>query len=171
MNSQPEINSVTHLDIGQRNQVRDRTAVEDLFQPRFCQQGSHVSSEKSRIYDVMSEKMTSNDKNDHIDEANKKDIVNEDKSMELRLKEDECIFWYGILYAIGSYMIKAARGANINSNDKVTHTSKKKSTSDGSTTVVSEVDIMYDHIITRLFCGYWILYTIAVNAENVKNNT
>lgn len=157
MHSQPEINTVTHLDISQRSQLRALTALQNIFQP-------HVPSKESSLYSIMLEKMTSKDNYE------KKNIGNKDKSMELRLKEeDECIFWYGILYAIGSYMINAARSANINSNDMVINTPKKKCTknTDGN----SDFDIMYDHIITRLFCGYWILYTIAVNAENAKNNT
>lgn len=55
-------------------------------------------------------------------------------------------YWYNILYAVGSYMVDNAKKNLMSSN---THS----------------ID---DNIITRLFCGYWVLYTIAINSERTK---
>jgi len=56
-------------------------------------------------------------------------------------REEEYVFWYYILYSIGSYII---------------HKSEKYSESEE------------DNIITCLFCGYWVLYNIAMEIENME---
>ena len=81
-------------------------------------------------------------------------------------QEEECVFWCGVLYTIGSYMINASKINNTSSDthqSTITHVPKKvvKPPSKND-------NMMYDHVVTRLFCGYWILYTIAVNAETTK---
>ena len=78
------------------------------------------------------------------------DMVLSDSENESINSDRHSEYWYNILYTIGSYMIDTA-------NTLFTEDNISKS----------------DHIITRVFCGYWVLYTIAINAERTKpvNNT
>ena len=53
-------------------------------------------------------------------------------------KEEEYLFWYYVLYIIGSYIINKSELRE------------------------------EDNIVTCIFCGYWILYNIAIEMENMK---
>jgi len=54
--------------------------------------------------------------------------------------DDEAIFWYNVLYAIGSYVIEKTK--------TIEHQ--------------NEGNIM----LTKIFCGYWILHTISQLFDN-----
>lgn len=60
-------------------------------------------------------------------------------------RSHETIFWMNILYSIGSYIIETARSMQYDS---------------------IELDNTYDDPITRIFCGFWILYIIAHNVSD-----
>lgn len=156
MHSQLKTNNAINLNIGA------------LFQSRFCQRDSQHLSKDGVIENMTSDHEKISSSLDATMSCASSNTIN--KSINERLtEEEECVFWYSILYAIGSYMIEAAR--NVNNNDISAPDIPKKPPTKESLTPPSEIDIMYDHIITRLFCGYWILYTIAVHAENTKKTT
>jgi hypothetical protein len=100
------------------------------------------------------------------------------------LKQSETLFWYNILYAIGSHMIDTFKtmqkdNPKIQSpiifmkskNKKVTSSKSSDCPSIQSETVnkISSLDLEesdpYDDPLTKLFCGYWVLYTIATIIE------
>lgn len=57
-------------------------------------------------------------------------------------RQKETLFWYNVLYSIGSYMVESARSLQQTSDNPI------------------ELGDTYDDPLTRVFCGYWILYTI-----------
>ena len=61
-------------------------------------------------------------------------------------------FWYIIMYAIGSYAIETIK---LNSKIKVQCESYKTFLQDRT---------------TKIFCGYWILYTIATYFESTEHD-
>ena len=114
----------------------------------------------------------------------------EDSDFEINLgREEEWIFWYSVIYSIGSCMIEAANskkaccvetpdhcsqdlnGApliNKLKDSKKRYSGKHKeyfSLGDGKEQGEGVTD---EHVVRCLFCGYWVLYMIAVAAENNK---
>ena len=130
MQSQLKPNKTINLDI------------EGIFQSRFFQQDSGHYSEKCQDQDHT-------EKNNFTSPRETKMNTSEEI-------EDGYLFWYSILYAIGSYMIESV--------PKIipTHNTMKKCKGNIATS---------SDVITRLFCGYWVLYTIAVTVENAKKHT
>lgn len=79
--------------------------------------------------------------------------VNEDESNLEQSSDQETLFWYNVLYVIGSHVIENAkllqsRQGDLSNNSMRTPNKCK-----------SEVSL--DDPLTKIFCGYWILYTIA----------
>ncbi|CAH6420561.1 Hypothetical protein HVR_LOCUS1223 [uncultured virus] len=125
----------------------------------------------------------------------------------------ETLFWYRVLYAIGSYMIDNFTSLETNdenlsgsisdsinnpiiNNQPITNhktiskkfvetipnkfikkNSRKKDMISQTeqcsvrATVKTVEDIKYENLIQRIFCGYWILYTIATMAENTEQQS
>lgn len=77
--------------------------------------------------------------------------------------DKETLFWYNILYTIGSHVIDNAKRLQdegiINENSNKYKTSNK---------ITSEVSL--DDPLTKIFCGYWILYTIATASESTNTH-
>jgi hypothetical protein len=55
----------------------------------------------------------------------------------------ETLFWYDILYAVGSQVVNIARSLRSKSDNQI------------------ELGDVYDDTITRVFIGYWTLSTIS----------
>ena len=69
------------------------------------------------------------------------DIISKQSSLFTCVKIDhESLYWYIILYTIGSHIIETSE-----------HIKER------------EIDISHDltNFITKLFCGYWVLYNIS----------
>ena len=62
------------------------------------------------------------------------------------INQSEIIFWYNVLYIIGSHVIDTAKIIN-HINESI-----------------------YDDPISKIFCGYWILSNIEVNSEELHDN-
>lgn len=84
---------------------------------------------------------------------------------------DENIFWYRILYTIGSYVMSVS-SLNIQLHNKIKLLKTPKSGTPPATRRIRKISTInlkfsdgsdFENVsdfISKIFCGYWILYTI-----------
>lgn len=79
--------------------------------------------------------------------------VNEDESNLEQAYDPEAFFWYNVLYVIGSHVIYNAKLLQSRQGDLSNNSMK--------TPNIFKSEVSLDDPLTKIFCGYWILYTIA----------
>lgn len=96
--------------------------------------------------------------------------------------DSEALFWYYVLYAIGSYVVESSRSLQHNKSSSIllpdidsenfSESSIRQDNIKPKTTRSSmNSDDFYDDPFTRLFCGYMILYTIGTIADSHEIST
>ena len=112
-------------------------------------------------------------------------------------KDEERLFWYSVIYSVGSYVVKVSNSKKISRLEKPDHVSSsgegitERCTNRNSVPLINKrkrsetsyqprdrkkkrsgnvdekgEEVINDHVVRCMFCGYWVLYMIAVAADD-----